>query len=259
MSIKSTASNRPTKYTDCPLTNFPVNEDTWTRMMDVNSVLLPLTIQYNAYVASGNLTAANKIIQDNPDLLDCFFNADKWNKLRDAIISLERYFLEEVQDFIRNVAKNAIGINDSPTAEQSMVVTYSAKKINELLDEIRSTLQNNKDELQKQISSLSGTIGNTNNLVDKIHKKRSIPIPVSGWSNSYPFTNTVSVSGVTGADIIKIIGVHHAPNATAEQVKDTIKSVGYLIHSAGGVTDGRLTFKAYKRPTVDITIVTEGG
>ena len=80
-------------YVDLPLTNFPIKEDTMKRMTDVNAVLMPVVRQYNTYFADGNLAACNDLLKNNPDVLDCFFNADKWNWTRDAIIAIQRFFI----------------------------------------------------------------------------------------------------------------------------------------------------------------------
>lgn len=126
------------KYVDLPLTEFPVKEDNRKRMMDINSVLMPVVTQYNSYFAQGNLAACNDIIKNNPDVLDCFFNAEKWNWLRDAIIAQQRFYLEDVVKFINTVAQNTVGIEDNPTAEQASLVAYSAEKVNTLFDQFRS-------------------------------------------------------------------------------------------------------------------------
>lgn len=126
------------KYVDLPLTEFPVKEDTKKRMMDINSVLMPVVTQYNSYFAQGNLAACNDLIKNNPDVLDCFFNAEKWNWTRDAIIALQRFYLEDVVTFINAVAQNTVGIEDNPADEQASLVAYSAAKVNSLFDRFRS-------------------------------------------------------------------------------------------------------------------------
>lgn len=126
------------KYVDLPLTEFPVKEDTKKRMMDINSVLMPVVMQYNSYFSQGNLAACNDLIKNNPDILDCFFNAEKWNWTRDAVIALQRFYLEDVTAFIHSVAQNTVGIEDNPTAEQAVLVAYSAEKVNTLFDRFRS-------------------------------------------------------------------------------------------------------------------------
>ena len=47
-----TLESKTGKYIDTPLTNFPVSEDVWNRMMDVTSSLMPLVTQYNEYFLS---------------------------------------------------------------------------------------------------------------------------------------------------------------------------------------------------------------
>lgn len=247
MDLETKNRGQKNNYTDCPLTNFPAGEDTWNRMMDINTVLLPLMKQYNAYAEAGNLSAANKIIQDNPDLLDCLFNAEKFNWLRDAIIAMERYYLEDVQTFIMNVAQNTVGINDSPTDEQAVTVAYSAKKVKELLAEIRQL-----------IGTADGHLKVLAKTVDKLHRRRTLTLTAAGWSPSYPYTQTVAADGVTADDSITVIGVNIPDGSTADQVKAWNKAAGVLMHNPGGVGAGSITFKAYKKPAADVTVITEG-
>ena len=90
-------------------------------------------------------------------------------------------------------------------------------------------------------------------------KQRQVTIPSSGWSTSYPYTNTVSVSGLSADSDLKIVGIYLETDATEDEVKAANKAVGYLIYNESGVTDGAITFKAYKKPTVNFTVITEGG
>lgn len=79
------------RYADTPLTSFPVKEDSFDRMSDITSVLLPLINDYNRYLNENNLVEANQLLASSPELLGCFFNAEKYNRLRDAIIAMERH------------------------------------------------------------------------------------------------------------------------------------------------------------------------
>ncbi len=232
------------KYIDTPLTNFPVSEDVWNRMMDVTSSLMPLVTQYNEYFKQGNVTACNALVESNPALKDCFFDAEKFNWMRDAIIAVQRYFLEDVEQLIEDTAQNALGINDNPTEEQASIVSYSAEKVNQLL---------------KNITELSGQSAEAlNEKIDRLHNHRTIALAASGWSDTYPYTQTVEVPGITADDSIKVIDIYADADTTLEQIKAYKKAAGLLMHSTGGVTDGKLTFKAYKKPAVDFQIMTEG-
>ena len=92
----------------------------------------------------------------------------------------------------------------------------------------------------------------------KIVNRRILKLTAAGWSGSYPFTQTVDAAGITVADDIKVIGVYTPANAALEQVKAGNKAAGYLMCNPDGVADGKITFKAYKKPAVDFQILTEG-
>lgn len=109
------------------------------------------------------------------------------------------------------------------------------------------------------------TIGDLNDnmdIIDEVMKKfvnrRILKLMAAGWSGSYPFTQAVDAAGITMADDIKVIGVYIPANATLEQVKAWNKAAGYLMCNPDGVADGKITFKAYKKPAVDFQILTEG-
>lgn len=239
-----TLESKTGKYIDTPLTNFPVSEDVWNRMMDVTSSLMPLVTQYNEYFKQGNITACNALVESNPGLKDCFFNAEKFNWMRDAIIAVQRYFLEDVEQFIKDTAQNAIGIHDNPDAGQADIVAYSAKKVNELLQNITELASQSNETLNQKI--------------DRLHNHRTITLTADGWNDAYPYSQTVEVPGITADDSIKVIDIYAPADATLEQIKSYKKAAGLLMHSTGGVTDGQLTFKAYKKPAVDFQIITEG-
>lgn len=124
------------KYSDLQDTNFPVKEDTFSRMSDVTAELLPLAIQYENYLQADDYTSANQLLNDYPELNNCLFSANNWNGTRDAIIAMERFLLNSVADLYENVANSAIGINDNPTAEEASLNAYSAEKVNSLLSAI---------------------------------------------------------------------------------------------------------------------------
>ena len=87
------------KYEDLPLTNFPDTADNWARMSDLTASLITVALQYNNLWDSGDIDGANALLNSNPTLKNTIFNADKWNKLRDAVISLERYYLNDAVSY----------------------------------------------------------------------------------------------------------------------------------------------------------------
>lgn len=224
---------------ETPLTNFPVGEDAFERMMDVTIPLMALVNQYNQLYAAGNYTECNNILENNPDLKACFFNADKYNQLRDAVISIEQYLLNQVEVLYNTIAANAIGIEDNPKTGQETLVAYSAAKINSLVERLDQAL----DVLQNK------------------HTIRYIDIPVSGWSTGSPCTNKVTVQGMTGDADLKVIGIYPGNGASQETISNMQKASSLLMtnDSMNAVGTDYVTFKASSKPAVNITVITEGG
>ena len=150
-------------YDDKPLTDFPVQEDVFERMMDITIGLAPLVQQYNSYYAAGNLSGCNTLLANNPELKSCLFNAEKYNRLQDAILAMEEFLLTQVDALYNTVSQHAVGINDQPSEEEASLVAYSAEKINQLLGQLKN----------------------------HYHTARNVSIPALGWSDEYPYTNTV--------------------------------------------------------------------
>ena len=108
------------------------------------------------------------------------------------------------------------------------------------------------------ISDLNDNMDIIDEVMKKFVNRRMLKLMAAGWSGSYPFTQAVDAAGIAVADDIKVIGVYIPANATLEQVKAWNKAAGYLMCNPDGVADGKIIFKAYKKPTVDFQILTEG-
>ena len=128
---------------DTPLTNFPTSVDNFPRMSDVSLTTLPLVIQYNTYYQAGNIAAANQLVETNPELAYCIYTANGHNQIRDAIIAMQYYLLNQIDSTFEQMvsdAKDAFNINDAPTEEQASEVAYSAEKVNQLIEDLRVLL-----------------------------------------------------------------------------------------------------------------------
>ena len=214
-------------YIDLPLTNFPVSEDTPIRMNDVDAVLMPVVLQYNQYYAAGNLAACNTLLSNNPNLVKCLFNADKYNWLRDAVIAIQRYYLEDVQTFINTVAQNTIGIEDNPTEEQMNFVTYSAKKIN-----------NTILDLIDKINCATGILLATN-----------IPIPMDSWTDvvrddGFKYSWTYENENILETDEV-LVYFNNASMISASKAMIVVDEDG---------SAGVFNLIAAKKPKTDLTI-----
>lgn len=94
---------------------------------------------------------------------------------------------------------------------------------------------------------------------EKGMQTRKISLFAVDWSDSYPYTQTVSVDGITADSNLKVIGVYVPDGSTADQVKARNKAAGFLMSNEDATGDGTVTFKAYKKPGVDFTVIVEGG
>ena len=207
-------------YIDTPLSKFPTEIDVFDRMTDVDISTWPLVIEYENYLADGDFTAAAKIIKDNPDVKNTIINADLINKHADAIMAVENFVLNEVDELINTVAQSAIGINDNPTEEQASLVSLSAEKVLPLFDVKYVTLSS------------------------------------SGWSSSAPYKQTVLVDGVTSNDSPTISLV--LDNVTTKQLKKSMEKSWSFVDSIS-VNNGNITaICKFDKPTVDIPIAIKG-
>ena len=77
----------------------------------------------------------------------------------------------------------------------------------------------------------------------------------SGWTGSEPYTQEVAVSGML--DVYKPIISRGKPATESKQAyKDIKKQWGFIDDADSGA--GKITFKAYTKPTIDIPIEIKG-
>ena len=205
---------------DTPLTNFPVGEDTFPRMSDVSVTLLPLVLQYNNYYQNGQLALAQQLLVTNPELNACLHNAEKWNMIRDAIIAMQRFLLNQVDSLYNEVAQNAIGVNDEPTEEQASVVAYSAAKVNSMF------------------------------------KVNRITLPLSEWNDVAPYKQTIKIADMK-KEYEPFIGACLDGIETELQKKQILKSWNYV--DSINIDDGQITIVCkFKKPISDIPLIIKG-
>lgn len=217
-------------YSDTPLTNFPDKEDNWARMSDITSTLASVALQYNQLWESGQLDQANNLLQSYPSLKNCIFNADKWNKMRDSIIAIERYYLNDVQTMINKVAQNTVGINDSPESVQKPNVAYSAYKTENLIKEKIQTFSDVK----------------------------TVTFSSDGWYYySTHYTQTVFVDwALADDDLLLVKSIDYTTNMTT--LKQYNKAFNALANGCGTTYNGYITWTCPSRPTIDITVGFKG-
>ena len=207
-------------YEDLPLTNFPTTEDTHSRMTDVTGALLPLVMQYNELYNAGNLTDAAQLLKDNPALTDCIFNADKYNQLRDALIAMQRYQLNQLDELYQTVAQAAGSVKDNPTPDEMTVVSYSAEKVESMFNNCKEVV-----------------------------------LTATDWTTTAPYTQVIQIDGIKDTDRPEIACAGEVQ--TESQKKALLKNWGFVDDIVTG--NNKITaYCNFKKPTVDLPLVIKG-
>ncbi|MDD2268876.1 MAG: hypothetical protein PHY15_04905 [Eubacteriales bacterium] len=85
---------------------FPKELDNFEDFIDPDVSTLPLLSQYEEAVGSGDLSAAANILNANPILKRMIVSAGNLNKIKDAIVAVQRFYFEEVEDNLKNIFEN---------------------------------------------------------------------------------------------------------------------------------------------------------
>lgn len=104
----------------------------------------------------------------------------------------------------------------------------------------------------------AGDINSTNTAVNKLNNVIEVTLTVSGWSgSSAPYSQSVSVSDVSADDNPILVSVL-ADGATADTQKAYNKAFGIVSSGTAATANGSITFKVYKKPTIDVTVGLRG-
>ena len=208
-------------YEDLAHTLFPEATDDEAGHPLMNDVtqsptLLQAANQYNTAIMLNNNVTAKSILDSNEELANCLFNADKYNWMRDAIIAMERYYLNDVQSMIEDVASRTVGFDDTNSQNSPSTNGYSISRITEMVNgtSINVTLQ-----------------------------------PETWQGSAAPFTYEISNENITATNNVDI---SLATGATLAQAKVWAKAMVMNATQA----NGKITLKAYgKKPGASIPIV----
>lgn len=81
-------------------TNYPDSIDHWEDMIDVNLTLKPLVDQYYNLYNAGDFTGIDTLLSNNPELKRAFWNAEKYNVLKDTVEAQGKFFKDNIYDYI---------------------------------------------------------------------------------------------------------------------------------------------------------------
>lgn len=91
--------------------------------------------------------------------------------------------------------------------------------------------------------------------VEKTQEIVKVTLPTENWSNSFPYTQVIYLSGVTETDC-PTLGIVYPLNCTPSTKADIDKAVNYIYDVETG--NDRITIRCTKKPVSDITIGLKG-
>ena len=113
-------------YPDLIYTNFPdEHSDLFDYVSDISSEQLALMNQYKLYLTYNDLFSANKLLEDNPSLKSAMINAEKINKLIDAIKATQRLYKDDIQSYLVNLVKYKGTYSNTSSYAKYNVVTQT--------------------------------------------------------------------------------------------------------------------------------------
>lgn len=170
-SIKNTGLTQSEEFYH---TNFPNSLDDVTEhglMQDVDTDMIAQYKIYENQLASGQSQAAYNTAYTNVNgkrLADALFNADKYNWIRDSILSMQDFFLNKFDNYIAKKTQEVVGSSDDEDDPSSGAAAYTIDKVNELLFTekhyvpllVSNWTQDSLTKLYKQSVSVSGIYSN---------------------------------------------------------------------------------------------------
>lgn len=154
-------------YADLEYSKFPAEVDSWQNSEDVTAEYLSLANDYKTALLSGSYTNAQNILNANPRLKHMIFKAEDINKLKQAIMAVERLFTEDIDDLLQTysdkatteadkatTAANNASISEKNSSDSKDIAISKANEANQLVENLKTlkgTLPNNFTEYTKQV------------------------------------------------------------------------------------------------------------
>lgn len=113
-------------------------------------------------------------------------------------------------------------------------------------------LVNNFNGAETGTSALDAALGPT---ISALFQRKTVTLTAAGWTNNYPYSQVVSVSGLKETDI-PILSAYLPAGLTADAVKAQNKAFGCLYRAVSGT--GKITFYAWKKPAVNFQVSVKG-
>ena len=103
-----------TFYPDLSGTQFPDEIDTINKVSEPGIDEIPLLVEYSKKYEAGDMEGADAILTKNPQLRNMLISAALLNQLRDALIASERYYKNDIHEYLSKTTRQIVFSQEIP-------------------------------------------------------------------------------------------------------------------------------------------------
>ena len=143
-------------YTDLAYTNFPAKVDSWQDSKNLTANYLSLANDYKTKLLNGNYSAAQSILNSNPELKRMLIGADDINKLKHSQMAIERLFTDDIEEYIKSYTDKSTSEADKATTSAANAAISEKNALNSEATATAKATEANK--LVEDLRTLKGTL-----------------------------------------------------------------------------------------------------
>lgn len=143
-------------YTDLAYTKFPAKVDSWQDSQNLTANYLSLANDYKTALLNGNYSAAQSILNANPELKRMLIGADDINKLKHSQMAIERLFTEDIEEYIKSYTDKSTSEADKATTSAANAAISEKNALNSETSAAAKASEAN--ELVENLKTLKGTL-----------------------------------------------------------------------------------------------------
>lgn len=143
-------------YTDLAYTKFPAKVDSWQDSQNLTANYLNLANDYKTALLNGNYSAAQSILNANPELKRMLIGADDINKLKHSQMAIERMFTEDIEEYIKSYTDKSTSEADKATTSAANAAISEKNALNS--ETAAAAKASEANELVENLKTLKGTL-----------------------------------------------------------------------------------------------------
>ena len=143
-------------YTDLAYTKFPAKVDSWQDSQNLTANYLSLANDYKTALLNGNYSAAQSILNANPELKRMLICADDINKLKHSQMAIERLFTEDIEEYIKSYTDKSTSEADKATTSAANAAISEKNALNS--ETAAAAKASEANELVENLKTLKGTL-----------------------------------------------------------------------------------------------------